>query len=55
MNRNSKSRKPLIRLPAYRQAFERLDKALSKNTRSDCDERKKNDMLRLELFGCLAE
>jgi hypothetical protein len=56
MNQNSKKpRKSLVRIPAYRRAFEILDKALSENTRSNHNDNKKIDWLRFELFGCIAE
>jgi hypothetical protein len=49
MTRNGKSAHPVIRLPAYRPAFERLDAALAKNSRfSDIE---KIQMARIALFG----
>jgi hypothetical protein len=49
MNRRQKSPPPRIKTPAYRQAFERLDAALEKNTLSDNYE--KIRLMRIALFG----
>jgi hypothetical protein len=35
MSRHQKPARPIVRNPAYRQAFERLDEALEENTPSD--------------------
>ena len=50
MNRRQKSLQHRFKDPPYRQAFERLEKALAENTRSNDIE--KIDRLRLTLFGC---
>jgi hypothetical protein len=35
MTRNGKIARPMVRNPAYRQAFQRLDESLEENTRLD--------------------
>jgi len=49
MARNGKITRSIIRNPAYRQAFENLDIALSKNTPSNDIE--KINRLRIAVFG----
>jgi hypothetical protein len=39
MIRNGKNARPIVRNPAYRQAFQRLDESLEENTRSDNTEK----------------
>jgi hypothetical protein len=53
MSRNGTIMRPMVRNAAYRQAFERLDAVLAKNTRGNDDE--KIDRLRRALFGELPE
>jgi hypothetical protein len=53
MARNGKITRLPARHPAYRSAFERLDTALAKNSRSWSDDTGKIDRLRLAVFGCL--
>jgi hypothetical protein len=53
MNRRQKTPPLRTQNPAYRPAFERLDEALSKNTRpSNEDIIERIDLLRLKVFGC---
>lgn len=49
MNRHPKSPPPRLKNPAYRQAFERLDAALEKNTPHDNSH--KIRLLRMAMFG----
>ncbi len=51
MIRICKIARPLIRNPAYRQAFERLDAALEQNTQSNNSE--KIDLMGRHMFGDL--
>ena len=53
MTRNGKITRPVLRQPAYRPAFERLDAALAENTRSRSNDAEKIDRLRRAVFGCL--
>jgi hypothetical protein len=55
MARNGKITRPAVRNAVYGQAFERLDQALAKNTRSRSHDIEKIDRLRLAVFGCLPE
>lgn len=51
MTRTRKIARPVVRNPAYRQAFERLDAALEENTPSDYSE--KTELLGMAMFGDL--
>jgi hypothetical protein len=53
MTRNQKHPRQLVRNPAYRQAFERLDEALEENT--PCDNREKIAAMRKALFADVDE
>ena len=53
MTPNGKIPRPTARHRAYRTAFDQLDAALAKNSRSNVIER--IDMARIALFGCLPE
>jgi hypothetical protein len=53
MNHRKKPPQHLVKNPAYRHAFERLDMALGKNTPSNDIE--KIDMMRRILFGVVVE
>ncbi len=55
MANNGKTTRPVIRHPAYRSAFERLDAALANNSRSRSNDIEKIDRLRLAVFGCLPD
>lgn len=48
---NGKIARPIIRNPAFRPAFERLDAALAKNTRSNISEHEKTRLWLLKMFG----
>ena len=49
MNHRPKSPPPRLKIPAYRQAFERLDAALAENT--PCNNIEKIRRLRIAMFG----
>jgi hypothetical protein len=49
MNRRKQSSQMRVKLPAYRQAFERLDAALAENT--PCNNIEKIRRLRIAMFG----
>jgi hypothetical protein len=51
MTRTKKIARPIVRNPAYRRAFERLDEALEQNTPSDYSE--KTELLGMAMFGDL--
>jgi hypothetical protein len=54
MNRTRKIAHPIVRNPAWRSAFERLDKALEQNTQSgNSDYSKKIQQLGSHMFGDL--
>ena len=49
MTRNGKIARPIVRNPAYRQAFQRLDESLEQN--SDFPNAEKIEMLGRHIFG----